>query len=270
VGTAVVYGLMALPQTVAAGEWQYRETQRVRKLVEGVARAHELHPGQAILLTGVDNDLIWSGLSHRPFRLIGIGQVYLAPGSEARIIADPERADLGSFVLPAQAVARALERDELAVYDVSGPRLRNITSAYASQPLNLKLPLRIDAASPMTSYLLGPEWYSPDEDHRWMPARATFRIAAPSAPGTKLYLSGTCPGEQLRAGPLAVRVSVNGAALPAAVIRPGENGFELAFPLPASVVGAGELEVTVAVNRTMRPPNDQRELGLAFGTFEVR
>jgi hypothetical protein len=267
---AAVYLLMAIPQTLAAGDWQYRETQRVRKLVEGVARARELHPGQAILLTGMDNDLFWSGLSNRPFRLIGIDQVYLAPGSESRIIADAERADLASFILPAQAVARALERDELAVYDVSGPRLRNITSAYASQPLNTQLPSRIDAASPMTSYLLGPEWYSPDEDHRWMPARATFRIAAPSAAGAKLYLSGTCPDEQLRAGPLSVRVSVNGAALPGAIIRPGENGFELAFPLPASVVGASELEVAIAVNRTMRPPNDQRELGLAFGTFEVR
>jgi len=67
-----------------------------------------------------------------------------------------------------------------------------------------------------------------------------------------------------------VTVSVDGVALPAASIKPGESTFELAFPLPDSLVGKTELSVTVEVARTFRPASDPRELGLAFGVFEVR
>jgi hypothetical protein len=54
------------------------------------------------------------------------------------------------------------------------------------------------------------------------------------------------------------------------VIRPGENAFELVFALPDSVVGKAEMRVTVEVGRVIRPASDPRDLGLAFGTFEVR
>ena len=63
--------------------------------------------------------------------------------------------------------------------------------------------------------------------------------ARPPTPGQKLYLRGACPDEQLKAGPLPVTVTVEGVTLPPTVIRPGENAFELAFPLPDSLVGKG-------------------------------
>jgi len=40
--------------------------------------------------------------------------------------------------------------------------------------------------------------------------------------------------------------------------------------LPAAVVGRPEMQVGVEVSRTFVPPGDLRELGLAFGVFEVR
>jgi hypothetical protein len=167
-------------------------------------------------------------------------------------------------------VEQGLKSGELVVYDVRGPRLRNITEVYAAIPHEQsRLPLRLDAASPLTSYLLGPEWYAPDGDHRWMPRQASLRMGAPSAPGQMLYLRGNCPDEQLRAGPLPVTVTVDGAVTEAA-IRPGENAFELAIPLPAAVVGKAEMKVTVAVARVLHPESDPRDLGLAFGVFEVR
>jgi hypothetical protein len=58
--------------------------------------------------------------------------------------------------------------------------------------------------------------------------------------------------------------------LPVASIKPGENAFELAFPLPDALAGKPELNVTVEVARTFRPASDPRDLGLAFGVFEVR
>jgi hypothetical protein len=268
---AAIYALMAVPTLLATAEWNHAITMRVRTLVEGVAGIHERNPAKSILLEGVDTDLFWNGVLDRPFRLFGLDHIYLAPGSEKRIASHPDLGNIGDYVLPADVVSQALKREELVVYDVRGPRLRNITAVYAALPHESGgLPLRVDAASPLTSYLLGAEWYGSDGDHRWMPRRAGLRIAAPSAPGQKLYLRGSCPDEQLRMGPLPVTVTVDGVTLPATVIRPGENAFELAFALPDSVVGKAEMRVTVEVGRVIRPASDPRDLGLVFGVFEVR
>jgi hypothetical protein len=267
---AAIYALMGVPTLVATSQWNHAITMRVRNLVEGVAGIHERYPSKSILLDGVDTDLFWNGVLNRPFRLFGLDHVYLAPGSEKRIASHPDLGNIGEYILPAGVVTQALQREELVVYDVRGARLRNITAVYAALPRESGLPLRVDAASPLASYLLGPEWYPSDGDHRWMPRRATLRMGAPAGPGQKLYLRGACPDELLRAGPLPVTVSVEGSSLPATAIRPGENAFELVFALPDSVVGKAEMRVTVEVGRVIHPASDPRDLGLVFGTFEVR
>ena len=268
-GMAAIYVLIMLPRTVAASDFNYRLGGRIRNLVEGVARAHELHPGQTILLDGVDSELFYYAVGDRPFQLLGIDHVYMTPGSEKNIEKLPEMGDLNEFLLPPDQVAKGLDNDEVAVYDVRGPRLRNITSAYAGQPRDLGLPLRVDVGSPLAGPLLGPEWYAPEGNHRWMPKRAGLRMAAPPAAGRKLYLRGYYPALQLRDGPLTVTVTVNGLALAPAALRSAGN-FELAFPLPAAVVGQPAMQVEVEVSRTFRAGADIRDLGLAFGEFEVR
>ena len=65
-------------------------------------------------------------------------------------------------------------------------------------------------------------------------------------------------------------VTVEGVTLPVTAIRPGENAFEVVFALPGSVVGKPEMRVTVEVWRVIHPASDPRDLGLVFGTFEVR
>jgi hypothetical protein len=270
VALVALYGLMGVPEAIAGTKWNYQLTVRARTAVEGVARAHELNPGKAILLDGVDTDLFWNSFPYQPFRLVGADQVYLAAGSQQRIAAHPEIGDSASFVLPVNAAAQALQRGELVVYDASGPRLRNITALYAAIPREAKLPQRLDAAVPLNAYLLGPEWHQVDEDHRWMPQRATLRMGAPERPGEKLYLSGGTSSELLQKGPVTVKVAVNGAALPPVTIHRGEESFELWFPLPDAVVGKVEMNVAVEVSRTFHAAPDQREFGLYFGVFEVR
>jgi hypothetical protein len=265
---AALYAFLVVPEAVASTAWNHRVAARVRNLVEGVAQAHELHPTKSILLDGVDTDLFWNGVLDRPFRLIGLDHVYLTPGSERRIAAHPELGDVGSYVLPPDVAGNALERDEVVVYDVRGPRLRNITSVYTAMPRETRLPSRVDVASPLTSYLLGPEWYPSDEDHRWMPKRATLRMAGPAAAGQKLYLAGQCPEEQLRHGPLPVTVTVEGGMLAPAAIR--ENVFELAFALPDGLVGKPEIHLVVEVGRVFRPAADPRDLGVVVGVIEVK
>ena len=224
------------------------------------------------MLDGIDTDLFWNGILDRPFRLFGVERVYLTPGSDRRIEAHPDLGNVNDYILPGYLTARALERDELVVYDARGPRLRNITSVYTAMPRDTRLPQRVDAASPLTSNLLGPEWYPSDGDHRWIARRATVRLDGPSAAGQKLYLTGQCPDEQLRNGPLPVAVTVNGSALrpwnqPANI---HDSVFELAFALPDSLVGKPEMHVSVEVGRTFRPASDPRDLGVVFGVFEVK
>ena len=268
IALAALYALLAVPHALTEEGRNWRLTARVRDLVEGVAGAHERHPGQAILLEGVDTDLFWNAIRDRPFGLIGLHSVSLAPGSEREITAYPERGDIAEFVAPAFAVAGAIQRGELAVYNVRGPRLRNVTSSY-TVPRDATLPRRVDAASPLVADLLGPEWYPADSGVRWMARRATLRLGAPTAAGQKLYLRGICPREQLDAGPLTVSVTAGGAALPSMTLRSG-GAFELTFDLPAWLVGKPEMEVSVEAGRVIRPASDPRDFGLAFGVFEVK
>jgi hypothetical protein len=265
VAMAALYAAMVLPRTVTSSEWNHRLTIKARDLVEGVARARELHPGEAILLYGADDEQFLNAIHQKAFSLLGMNNVYLVPGSEKQI---PEPAGWGrveDYILAPDIVARALDLDELQVYDVHGGVLRNITTDYSDTFSESGLPLRISAGDPLTAYLLGPEWYALDVDHRWMPKRATLRIGAPAEPGKKLHLSGYLPDAL---GAVQVTVTVDGAPLPPQPVRPGP--FEAVFPLPDSVVGKSEMLVAVEASRTYRPPEDGRELGFSFGVFEVR
>jgi hypothetical protein len=268
VGLAGLYVFMTTPEAWAASKWNYDRTVRVRNLVQGVAGARLQHPKKAILLEGVDSDLFWNAVLDRPFRLIDIYDIYLAPGSEKNIEAHPELGDIAPYLLPSAVAARALERDELVVYDVRGPKLRNITRLWAATAPPVEIPARIDAASPLTSFLLGPEWYASDGTHRWMPGRATIRIAGPKRNGASLVLTGNCPAEHLAAGPITVTVVAGGGVAAQREIR--QSAFELTFPLPITLTGEPEIRVEIYVSRTFRPTADPRDLGLAFGTFEVR
>jgi hypothetical protein len=265
IGLAALYAALMLPRTVTASEWNHRLSVKTRDLVEGVARAHELHPGEAILLYGADDEQFLNAIQQKPFPLIGMNNVYLAPGSEKHIAESPGWGRVEDYILAPGIAARALDLGELQVYDVSGGVLRNITTDYSDTLPDSGLPLRISAGDPLTDYLLGPEWYDVDVNHRWMPKRATLRMGGPAEPGKKLYLSGHAPDAL---GAVEVTVTVDGAPLPPQTVRPGP--FDAVFPLPDSVVGKREMLVAVEVSRTFRPPEDPRELGLSFGVFEVR
>jgi hypothetical protein len=263
IALALLYALLAVPNALREEERNWRLTARVRDFVEGVAGAHERHPAQALLLEGVDSDLFWNAMLDRPFRLIGLNSLYLAPGSEREITAYPERGNVSDFVAPAFTVGGAIARGELVVYDVRGPRFRNVTSTY-SVGREAGLPRRVDAASPVMSDLMGPEWYAIDSGVRWMARRATLRMGAPDSAGRKLYLYAICPMELV-----TVSVTAGGIALGSREVR-ASGSLELAFDLPAALVGRPEMEVAVEVSRVIRPASDPRDFGLAFGVLEVK
>ncbi len=267
---AALYLALTAPAAWSGTRWLAERSLRVERFVLGIARAHELHPKKTILLDGVSDELFWAGVLDRPYRLFGAG-VYLTPGSEARVQAHPEYGDVAAYVLPAEAAAKALDNDSVVVYAAGGARLRNITSFYAktfhhSAPAP---PRRVDVANPLLAYLLGPTWYQPDQESRWMPKRATVRIGGPENAGQKLYITGHCPHEQSVAGPLELSVAADGAPLGKAEIA-REGRFDLAFELPQQLQGRLALEIALEASRTFSAPHDPRELALIFGVIEIR
>jgi hypothetical protein len=246
--------------------WEYRRSQDVRKLVLGLERAHELHPNKMIMVDGVDDELFWTGVRDHPFVLLGINHFYLTPGSEKMIAAHPALGDLAEFIIPPGLAWKALTADKAVVYRVEPARLRNITSIYnralPSEWETMK-PARIDLSIPSEDYLLGPEWHQIEGNHRWMPKRATLRIASPKRANAKLHLTG---GAGKNATVLTV--TVDGIKLPERKLTPDQS-FDLTWPLPAGTVGKTDLELAIETDGTFSPPIDGRQLGLVFGVIEV-
>jgi hypothetical protein len=260
----------SLPAAHRRAEWYRRRSEVQEALVMGVAQAHQLHPGKTILLDGVDDSLFSQLIWHRPFLFLRIPDVYLAPGAEERIAPHPEWGGVSKFVLPVDEARRGLDRDEIEVYRVGPGPLTNITHQYAlpAGPARASTPLRVDVADPLAADRLGPEWYGRESGIRWMPRLASLRMPAPRAAGQKLYVTAVCPAAQLDKGPLEMTLTVNGVRLPAVrFTKPGETTF--AFPLPPNL-GSADIDITVEVNRTVRVGADRRDLGLAFGRFEIK
>lgn len=253
--------------------WWADQSLDAKRLVLGVARARELHPGKVILLEGLAPATYDAAVSHRPFQVFGISDVYLAPGSVDRIRPYSLNRWQPELELASGPTLNGLHRDQVEVYSVGGPRLKNITTAYeerAAATLSPSPPRRVVAGMPLMAYLLGPEWYPVESGHRWMPKRATLRMGGPLTSGDKLYLEGACPDAQFVHGPLQVHVTVDGIPLPEARIMPGIARFSLSFALPNQLVGRESVLVSVESGRTFNVSNDIRELSLAFGIFEIR
>jgi len=101
-----------------------------------------------------------------------------------------------------------------------------------------------------------------------MAQQASVRLGGPRTSAQTLHLTGYCPAEQVRSGPLTMLVSVDGKPMKPALLRLG--AFDVSFPLSPELVGKKEIEVNIRVDRTFRPPHDLRDLGLSFGVVEIR
>jgi hypothetical protein len=255
---AAVYLGCSIPAAIVATRYFSERSLRTKSLVLGVGRAVQLHPHKAILLTDVDSELFFTAVLDDPFPLAGASRVYLTPDAGRRIHAIEGIGDPAPWILPAAAAKRALATSTAVVYSAAGARLKNITSTYRVPAGSQEVPRRVDAANPLLEYLLGSGWHENSGNHRFMAKRATLRIGG----GKHLLLTGTC------VAPVEVMVSADGSNLGSR--RVGEGSFALEYALPAAAASRGSVEIAVEVSRTIRPPEDGRDLGLAFGTFEVR
>ena len=266
---SAAYFYIQIPFDRSATTWYLDNSRAVKNLVLGVQRATELHPGKAILLSGVSLDQWYYALTHFPFRDLGISQVYIAPESIGVIPPDaPE--DAAQYRLDPEPLLRALEADQIEVYSAAGTRLRNITSSYsaaAHEKIRPETPNRVDVGQPLLAYLLGSSWYSLEGNHRWMPKRASLRMGGPRKPGEMLVLTGYCPAEQVRTAPLALQISVDGNPLAKLEFSKPEMPFTRSLNLPPGVAGKSSIDLELEVDHTFGP---DRPLGLAFGVFEIK
>ncbi len=245
---------------------------RVRNLVFGVEHAHELHPGKVILLNGVDTETFWSGVNDRPFRLIGVNDIFLTPGSEANIQAFPDLGNPSDFVLPALQTIETLDRGGIVVYAAGGERLRNITRSYTQLARSSIRPdpaHRIDVGHPIFASQLGSGWFEASGGVRWMGKTAVVKLGASSVAGQRLHVEGYCPEEQISAGGVVLSLLVDGKPLLKQRIE-AVGSFYMAAEMPRPLPGAREVEIRLEVDRTVSTPEDRRELGLLFGKLSVR
>lgn len=220
----------------------------MRAVIEGVAAAVAAHPGNGIALEGVDTQLADSGFADRPFRLIGADRVWLMPD------------------LPSGELFSQVQSGHARVLDVAGDVTRDVTPAYALD----QHPNFVDVGNPAYAARLGSTWYPPENGFRWMPKSASVYLAGPATADEKLSVTGFAPAPLLASGATTLLFRADGIEIGRATIsQPGE-AFALEFALPAKTIGQKSVEISVETSRTFRPPGENRDLGMVFGTFTVR
>lgn len=268
---AAAFLVQSLPVARRTADWYRNRSKTQEALVMGVARAHELHPDKVILLDNISDDLFWGAISQRPFLFLRIPDVYLTPGSEKRITPRPELDDVSNYVLPAGEARRGLQEDKIVVYRAGQGPLKNITHRYeVPEEPSRSGPLRVDMADPLADAHLGPGWYGRESGFRWMPRSAGVTLPGPVSPGRRLYVTAICPTAQLKKGPLAMTVTVEGVRMAPVYFTKANVETTFDFALPAQAAGKSEIGVTVEVSRTVQVGGDRRNLGLAFGRFEIK
>lgn len=270
-GAAYLIGSIQLIQNYT--RWDYDRSVRMRTVVLGVERVALAHPGAAIMLEGVDNDLFQAGFQDDPWRLFGLHQLYLVPGGEEGIVA---RADLGGvtpfLITPRQALER-IEHHQGYVLVASSDGMHDVTESYE---LVLRGDARatrresIDVADPSDAPYLSSDWYPAENGFRWMPKRATVKLSGPLSTSQKLYVTGYTPATVLANGPVTLNFRVNGIDLGSETLSQPDQQFSFSFVLPAELTGRDTVEVAIEANKAIRPPGDNRELAMVFGTFAIR
>ena len=254
-------------------KWRHDHSHRIKGFLEDVDQAWKRKPRPYLLFSGVDRDLYSIGFMDEPFLLYGLPRPYLAPGSEDQLL-DPEPPrGLAKFKIPLADAVNAMNEDKALVLAVSDSGVRDVTAAYrliaGTQPLPREL-FRVDVALPSAAPKLGPTWYPVENGFRWMPGAATVRLAGPSTKDDKLHLTGYCPAVVLSKGTMRLTVKADGEQVGTAEFTQSDAQFELAFPLPARLLGRETMEIELSVDHTVRTATDSRELGLVFGVFEIR
>jgi hypothetical protein len=266
-----LYLTVSIADIHSAEKFNYERARKVKYLVTGLEALPKSDATKKLLLAGIDNDLFWSGLYGDPFRLIGLSQIYIVPGSEKNIDPHPEWGGISRFVMSPQEAVLDVKSRQAIVLQPEGRHLRDVTSIYLpklEQALNGKSFDRVDVANSSDAGRLGPTWYPSESGFRWMPKTASVKIARPAQSGQVLKIKGYCPAAVVAAGPLEVFFRADGILIGSAALKQPDQ-FQWQFALPSQLIGQSTMEIEIEVSRTTQVPGDPRIFGLTFGTFTV-
>lgn len=269
---ACLYLTVSISDIYSVQNYYYKRSRQLKYLVKALQEVPQTD--KKIILSGIDNDLFWIGFCDDPFRLLGIWQIYLVPGSEKRIEPHPEwGCDMSRFFLGVDAAASMLRNQKAVVYTLEGRHLRDVTQsslkAVEAEYMTAH-PEIVDVADPAYQDRLGPTWYSAEKGFRWMPKTATVKIAGPQHSGQVLEVTGYCPAIVIAKGPLKVMFRAEGIEIGAVTLEQPDQPVNFQFPLPAALTGRPMIEIEIEVARTVQAGSDVRPLGMIFSTFRMK
>jgi hypothetical protein len=265
---ALVYVTGSVVNADITTSWHLNVTSRIRIAVRAVEGAIAKYPGSAIALAGLDDEVFLNSAPHHPFELVGATEVWLLPDAD-KITERAEFGDLSRFRTSREELLAALAAGKARVLDVSANEARDVTGAY-STVLGAEflaahrgfVNVGVEAYAPR----LAGGWHPIENGSRWSAKRAELWLGV--RPGAaRLRVTGYAPAEALAAGPVTLQVSLDGRAAGSLALRTAGD-FEA--ELPISMAAPGYARVAVECSRALWPPGDPRELGLVFGTFEIR
>lgn len=265
--------LFVMLQVVHIGtRYWFQESLPVRALVLGADAAKRTHPGKAIVIEGLTDSTWARSFPDSAFTRLGVGPVYLTPDTADRLrpLVNSERLD--SEVLEPGVMRQAITHSEVVIYSIHGDHLRNITSEWARlhfASLAAGLPRRVDAGSPLYSYLLDPRWLRIENGARRMPSHAALKLAGPAADDV-LVLDGF-HSLQRSDGIEHLSVTIDGIDVGSTVITRNDpdSRFHRLFNLPSVLTGRDWITVEFAVDPVLPKP-EGAETGLFFGTVALK
>lgn len=270
---AAAYLTGSYHQTDIYLQWLYSNTNRMRKLLAAVDDTGQNYPGSAILLAGVDNALLDSGFEDNPFRLFGLDQVYVVPGT----ISDaPGTSPIGDYQKFMTTVPRAIDLIDHAkarVLSVSRDGVVDVTRSYGailSSGVQRSRHDFVNAGDVAYANQMGPTWYKPESGNAWMPKTATVHLYEIQTGAQKLFVTGYASPDVVAAGPVTMRLKGNAQNIGVATIRKPAGPFSFSFPLPPVLRGKEDVTVEVELSKVVHPAGDDRDLGMVFGTFAIR
>lgn len=129
VALLAVYLGVSIPVARATAAGFSARSHQIRGMLFGIVALNRRAPGKTLILKGVDSGMFWDAFYHRPLRLFGINDAYLALDDREQIAASDPGAIQPFIIDPAQARI-GLASQKAVVFDVSGTDVRDVTDAY--------------------------------------------------------------------------------------------------------------------------------------------
>ena len=137
------------------------------------------------------------------------------------------------------------------------------------EPMGMRAPFapprRFDAVYIDHPQQLGRGWYDCDKDlaGRWMGGFAEVVMRGPERPDQQIVLQGYQPN------PAGVTLKLSAGEVSIGEFRLPEGRFKVSRPMPAELLNRERFVLRLQLDKTYRPPQDERDLGLSFGVIEV-